>query len=128
MLKHIYKLRYVLAFTLTVITITLTLLPAKDMPETGLLNIPYGDKLGHALAYISLGFSWHLVCQKFNKSELKVLIGLFLLGIILEFGQFYFLVGRYFEMFDIIANIIGAIAGIALQRIFYVFRRSHFFR
>ena len=119
MLTHIYKLRYALAFTLTVITITLTLLPSEEIPNTGLLNIPFGDKLGHAIAYLSLGFSWHLVCQKFSKSEIKVLIGLFSLGFVLELSQFYFLVGRYFEMFDIIANIIGAIAGIALQRVFY---------
>ena len=52
-------------------------------------------------------------------SMVKVVLALLTLGIILEIGQFYFLVGRYFEMYDIIANIIGASAGIALQRIVF---------
>lgn len=116
---HIYKLRYALAFVFTAITIALTLLPSESMPDQGLWDIPFGDKLGHLIAYTSLGFSWHLIAMDDKMSMVKVVLALLTLGIILEMGQFYFLVGRYFEMYDIIANIIGAIVGVTLQRIIY---------
>ena len=121
MLGHIYKLRYAIALVFTALTIILTLLPSESMPDQGLWDIPFADKLGHILAYTSLGFSWHLIFQKAEISEVKVVFALLILGILLELGQFYFLVGRYFEMYDIIANIIGAIVGVTLQRI--IFRR-----
>jgi VanZ family protein len=115
MLRHIYKIRYVLAIVLTVITITLSVLPADNLSQTGFINIPFGDKISHAIAYLSLGFSWSLACDKQKYSQIKVLLFLFLLGLGLEMTQFYFLSGRYFEIFDIIANIIGAIGGITIK-------------
>ena len=115
MLIHIYKIRYVLAVILTVITITLSVLPADNLSQTGFINIPFGDKISHAIAYLSLGFSWSLVWDNQKYAPLKVLLFLFLLGLGLEMTQFYFLTGRYFEIFDIIANIIGAIGGITIK-------------
>jgi VanZ family protein len=33
-------------------------------------------------------------------------------GILLEFGQYYIFPGRYFEILDIVANIIGSISSL----------------
>jgi VanZ family protein len=48
---------------------------------------------------------------------IKALAYCFLIGILTELGQKYFLLGRSFEIWDIVANIIGSIIGIYFFRI-----------
>ena len=108
-----------MAILLTAITITLSVLPADSMQKASLISIPHMDKIGHSIAYLSLGFFWLLVFFAMDKRAIKTLIFLFSLGMLIELTQFYFLVGRYFEILDIIANISGAILGIVVGYILY---------
>jgi VanZ family protein len=108
-----------MALLLTAVTITLSVLPADKINHAPLISIPYADKIGHMIAYLSLGFIWLLVLHTQKKKEFKTLLFLFSMGMLIELTQFYFLVGRYFEILDIIANISGAILGIVLCSVLY---------
>lgn len=119
MLKTLYDFRILLAIMITLITITLSLLPGENIKNVGFINIPFGDKLGHFIAYSALGFFWANVMKTSNNYVVKTVLFLFSLGIVLELIQFNFLVGRFFEIFDIIANIIGSIVGIAINKLMY---------
>ena len=119
MLSFIFRWRYAIALLLTAITIVLSVMPANSIQSTSLINIPHMDKIGHSVAYFTLGFSWYLVFNAMKNKGIKTLIFLFSLGMLIELTQFYFLVGRYFEILDIIANISGAILGIALGSLLY---------
>lgn len=119
MLSFVFQWRYVMALLLTAVTITLSVLPADKIDQAPLISIPYADKVGHMIAYLSLGFIWLLVLHAQKKKEIKTLLFLFLMGMLIEMTQFYFLVGRYFEILDIIANISGTILGIVLCSTLY---------
>ncbi|NNF33960.1 MAG: VanZ family protein [Saprospiraceae bacterium] len=108
-----------MALLLTAVTITLSVLPADKLNQAPMISIPYADKIGHMIAYLSLGFVWLMVFYAQKSKEIKTLLFLFSLGLLIEMTQFYFLVGRYFEILDIIANISGTILGIVLCRILY---------
>ena len=113
-MKHIFQWRYVLAILLTLVTITMSVMPARSLDSVSIIDIPHFDKWGHFLAYCTLGFSWFLSFYYLKYRVFKTWIFLFCLGILIELSQFYFLEGRYFEILDIIANISGAIVGIAI--------------
>ncbi len=81
------------------------------------------DKLGHGLSYAIL--TW-LILRALRKNELLTDRTMLLVvaissiyGAMLEIVQFYFLPNRFFEFWDIIANIIGSIAGYYLFKYFF---------
>lgn len=119
MLSFIFQWRYAMALLLTAVTIILSVLPADKLEHTPIISIPYADKIGHLIAYLTLGFIWLLVFHAQKNKELKTLLFLFSMGMLIELTQFYFLVGRYFEILDIIANISGTILGIVWCSILY---------
>jgi|SRR5690606_38003449 len=87
----------------------LSLLPL-SLPQNGL---PSSDKLGHYLAYFSLTF-WFL---HLYKSQLLVVLGFMLMGLMIEFIQP--LTGyRYFELADILANGAGVLSAWLLLSVF----------
>lgn len=116
--NFIIKWRWIWAITLLVITITLSCMPSNNLSNNSFLNLPYGDKLAHFIAYSSLGFTWGNALYPKKDYIIKTLIFLVLLGLVIEFIQFYFLVGRFFEMYDIIANIIGSLNGVLIFKAF----------
>lgn len=56
---------------------------------------------------------------KFNLSVLVIGIAVFL-GILMEIMQYSFFPNRYFELYDIIANIIGAFVGSTIYKRFFI--------
>ena len=71
------------------------------------------DKLGHLLAYFFLTASllWGLAKNKLlSKRLIWLAIGACATyGIVLEFTQFAFFPDRYFEWWDMLANLVGAL-------------------
>jgi VanZ family protein len=99
------RLWFALAYALLAIVALASLLPVPDMGTS--------DKLLHLLTYtvLSAVFST-LVCR--NISLLKVVPGLILFGILLEFLQG--LTGyRYLEVNDMLANSVGVFAGLVVR-------------
>jgi len=71
------------------------------------------DKIGHFLAYFVLTSLalWAMVRngQYQNKRAWLLVGGIALYGIVLEIVQFGFFPGRYFEWWDMLANLVGAL-------------------
>jgi VanZ family protein len=91
------------------------------LPEPG-FRLLEPDKIAHCAAYFVFG---SLVLWAFYKKGLldtrrKIwsVAGCALYGILMEILQFSFFPGRYFEVNDIIANIIGSIGSLVLIRFF----------
>jgi VanZ family protein len=78
------------------------------------------DKIGHAGAY----FVWcMLVFAALNRfallnriNALTVVLLAILLGTMMEFVQYWFFPTRFFEVLDIISNIIGALSSLLAKR------------
>lgn len=96
----------------------LSLIPSKSLPEIH-FDLLAPDKLAHAAVYALLSF---LTLLGFEQRTWRSIFWSFvlptILGILLEICQYLFFPDRYFEFFDIIANILGAIIGI-IALIFY---------
>lgn len=80
--------------------------------EPSIFEFPGGDKVGHFLAYACLGVLWSFAFrQNAWRGGLRLWLGLFALGALLEVLQWQFYPERYFEFADMLANGIGAAAG-----------------
>ncbi|WP_271855181.1 VanZ family protein [Patiriisocius marinus] len=104
------------------IIITIALLsPTGDVTETSIKNV---DKVVHFGIHMLLVGFWLYYFYRRNLNEIsnglvaKVLIFIFLYGIIIEFLQTYLDFGRTGDVFDVIANTAGLIAGFIAFRIF----------
>lgn len=104
-----------------IVIAVLSLMPGKNMPEV-IWDIANPDKLAHAFVYMILSF---LLFRGFYlRGQLKretIIWGLFIsivYGILLEILQYAFFPDRYFELLDIIANIIGSILSLVLIKFF----------
>jgi len=93
------------------------------IPES-LSNLNAVDKIGHIAIYAIFSV---LVFYGFYGSGKKITNRLILLwvvgfssfyGFLMELLQFTFFTGRYFEVLDIIANIIGSFLGLLVFKVF----------
>lgn len=113
---------YVPAIVWGLIILLISVLPGNAMPPTlgDLFNL---DKLGHLVFY---GIFVYLLIRGYRSSgsdpkkifrfSLFFAISAALYGLLLEFVQYRFLPDRYFDLLDIIANIIGCFAGLLSLR------------
>lgn len=78
------------------------------------------DKLAHAGAYFVLSalliYGLYGMNKLSWKSSFFVLAGSAFYGILMEMAQFAFFPNRFFEIYDIIANIIGSIGSLVLSQ------------
>lgn len=108
---------YMPAIIWVIIVLVLCTLPGKDIPHSPLFEKVHMDKIVHftlfagSVLFISLGYYWH----KKRVSELTfltiVLVASFY-GLAIEFIQKYFTSSRSFDMNDVAADVLGAVAGI----------------
>ncbi|MDQ3392957.1 MAG: VanZ family protein [Bacteroidota bacterium] len=103
----------------------MTLTPGNAMPNTGSLNIPNSDKIGHFIIFAVFAFLLFRGFAKQNKFEVlnsyPLLFSLIIsvsFGIVIEFIQNN-IPGRSFDPLDILANTIGIALGLG---IFYLKR------
>jgi VanZ family protein len=99
-------------------------LPSYSLPDAGVFEIPYLDKLVHFALFGVFVFSWgyYLYCKKISTKRLKNLFfGAFLIavfnGILIEYIQLYFIPGRSFDESDIIADLLGGAIGYGICNI-----------
>ncbi len=97
----------------------LSILPPNMMVQNSLFEIPWADKIGHFCMYAILGFFWNVVLRNSKNPRLKAVFFVVAFGIFMELIQFQFILGRYFEIFDIIANITGCIFGTAIYLVVF---------
>lgn len=105
----------------TLLTIILCCLPGSDIPSTGIFGMEGIDKIAHVTLFGGIVFFWgyYWIGRPGTREEwrkLMILIALLsiVLGVVLEFLQLYYIPGRTFDLFDMLADAIGAIIGYVL--------------
>ncbi|HEU4655247.1 MAG TPA: VanZ family protein [Steroidobacteraceae bacterium] len=88
-------------------TIFICLLPGKDLPPTGM-----SDKVEHLTAYTLLSLWFAGVYPRTR--YWVIALGLLVLGISIEFGQYVMHAGRQADVRDVLANSTGIIVGLTL--------------
>ena len=90
-------------------------MPGKDLPS---VSIWEADKLVHFIVYVLLAvlmyYGWHKQPQILwlkKNTVLKILVITSAYGFAVEVMQEIFTADRHFDLFDALANAIGAIAG-----------------
>lgn len=100
----------------------LSLTPSINLPES-FWDLLQPDKFAHAfvygvLAFLGLRGFWKANNQITQKHNVFTILGSSIYGIMLEIMQYSFFPNRYFEVMDIIANIIGVFIGSYLFKLF----------
>ena len=99
----------------SVVILVMSILPGKKLPKVGWNFFVHLDKIAHAIVYflLALAIGWSL--RKQGQIGLRGALGVVMVctvyGILLELLQYHFLSDRFFEIHDIIANIIGSFVG-----------------
>lgn len=118
MISILFSIRQWLRIMLSLIYLCciafLSLLPSNDFPELPLF--PGADKIVHTALYLGLAI---LACWSMHaevKHKWYTLVTLFTIGwgVTMEIFQLNMHLGRSFDLYDILANSIGAIIGVAI--------------
>ena len=96
-----------------IIIFCLSVVDASRIPNFAMLSF-MSDKFVHALIYFYLALLG--LFSRFNISELFLVIIIFMFGLIIEVIH-YFHPYRYFEYFDLLANLIGVTIALQIFRL-----------
>jgi VanZ family protein len=105
---NLNRLWWILGFVLGGFVVFVCLLPGRDLPNT-----PFNDKLNHFIAYFVLA-AWFAGLVP-RRGWWKVFASLALLGVSIEIAQGLMHVGRQADPRDVVANAIGALAGLGVS-------------
>jgi VanZ family protein len=114
---------FIPAFVWAVILAILSLLPNNSMPRFSWADVWSPDKFGHFLFYCIFAylimFGLHRQKGKFQSGQVIIIgvLGACLFGFLMECLQRIFSPSRYFELLDIIANIIGSFTAILIYKL-----------
>ena len=106
-MKTLYRLIFFLS---VLIVFFLSIVPAATIPNIAALDF-LSDKFVHALIFLFLSFVG-LKCH-FNISKIFLLLMIFSFGFMIEVIHYYHPY-RFFEITDLIANLIGMLAALAI--------------
>ena len=98
-----------------------SLIPGNDLPKVGWLHRLHFDKFVHAcfyfimcmLMYYSLVKEWKLLSTQFQVliASSFTAVGI---GFVIEILQSNLISGRYFDIFDVLANTIGVVIAVLI--------------
>lgn len=104
------------------IIIILLSIPGSDLPEeTSFLSIPYFDKWVHLgiFALFVVLWCWYVNARRpatrRTGSFICITIIAILLGYIMELVQKYFVPNRDYDLWDVVADAVGALAGLLIS-------------
>lgn len=102
----------------TILTLYLSLISARQAAKFNVWDIVGVDKLGHLVFYSIFAFLWCMALARSRTSKKNILIFSISFGVFMEICQLYLFNGRSFELYDILANIIGSYIGVILFKNF----------
>ncbi len=103
---NLQRLWWILGFVLVGFVVVVCLLPGDKLPGT-----PFNDKFNHFIAHFALAAWFAGLMQR--QRWWKIFAGLALLGVGIEIAQALMHGGRHADARDVLANSIGASAGLA---------------
>jgi VanZ family protein len=112
MLRYVF--RYKFSILLAILIALLSLIPGSSMPGSSLFYIPHIDKMIHFSMYGLLIFVAMIesrCVQRCTSHHLLLILGIFMLSGLIEILQATVIASRGAEWFDLLANLIGLIAG-----------------
>lgn len=112
MLNRVLFLR--LAIIWTVLTLWLSVASIRNIRSIIMFDLFSWDKAGHFVVYLIMTFLWCKGLSHISRIRFFVIIFSVSFGVLMEIIQFYSSIGRTFEVDDIIANTLGALAGILI--------------
>ncbi|HEY9257807.1 VanZ family protein [Chitinophaga sp.] len=113
---------YIPAIFWIILILVLCTLPGKDIPTNSFFEKVHFDKFVHfglfggIVLFLSLGIYWQ---KKYISPRTLLLLVIVAAGygLAIEFIQKYWAIGRSFDMYDVIADTLGAIAGVWVFKI-----------
>ena len=112
------------AVSWTIIIFILLSLPGNMLPSENNLSIPNLDKYVHIILFGGFVFLWsyYYAYRSTNKKYTKpTYLIIFLIaciyGTAMEFVQKYFIPNRDFDLYDILADVVGALGGYLIVRL-----------
>jgi len=109
-----------------IISTILLALPATDLPESSFFDLPYFDKFVHFIIFFLLTVLFSYPFTKWVQDKwavkrwfMNMALYSVVYGILMEFVQKYFVAGRSFDVFDILFDGIGSLAGMLATMQFF---------
>jgi VanZ family protein len=91
-----------------------SLLPPQQLKH---LTYTFSDKLIHIVYYATLTFFWlNSTKNKTRQQTLKVVLSVFLMGVILEFLQVALPINRTMDVLDVVCNSLGISIALLMAR------------
>jgi VanZ family protein len=112
MLKIAVKHLKVFAILWLVIISVLFFLPGSALPKENWLDVIHFDKWVHIGFFALLLFLWRFYFRPGKKYHVIILVLALIYGLGVEAVQHYLVENRSFDLFDVIADMTGAITGI----------------
>ena len=97
-------------------------LPGEEFPEAGWLEDIQLDKIVHVGLFFTLVILWCLPSgartsrERTNRVYIYITLAFLVYGIAIEFIQRYFVPHRSFDIFDIVADTVGCVAGFIVAK------------
>lgn len=117
--RHSSLFYQILTLLWAAVILVLSTMPGQQLPKIDWLMTP--DKFGHAAVYgiftVGLFFSLVPYAKHARQNRWLAFTIASVYGIGMEVIQYAFFPGRYFEIWDIVANIIGAFAAIIFLKL-----------
>jgi VanZ family protein len=106
-------------------------IPGGSLPKVSGFNIPYFDKIVHAFLYIPLTFFLGAEFDLSNKTYLRIggpfitMLIIAAYGGLIEILQGSLFINRSADIADLLADVVGGLAGLAIYHLFFksFFRR-----
>lgn len=101
--------------TWSIVTQILLSIPGNLLEGNGVFHIPQLDKVAHVGLFGGLSLLWSLYLYFKNGAGRKVFLlvamAVSIYGVAIEYYQFYFIPMRSFDVYDIVADVCGALCG-----------------
>ena len=95
--------------------LVLCVIPGKDLPNSNIWQI---DKVVHFALYLILAYLlFASAANRLHKTQLILLAISMIYGFIIECIQDFFLLDRFFDWNDVLANSVGAFIGVVVFRL-----------
>ncbi|MBC9911281.1 VanZ family protein [Chitinophaga varians] len=121
---------YIPATAWIILILIVCTLPGKDIPSNSFFEKVHFDKFVHfclfggIVFFLSLGVYWQRK-QLSSRTLFLFVVLAAVYGFLIEVIQKYWAIGRSFDMYDVAADTLGAIAGVFVFKLFrYLFLRQ----